>query len=93
MCTFDNVSTTLQSGLRHFSRHYSPDPLGLDELMSFVDWYFLSSIAGRLMSISPFRFGHVDNCIAVREFSGAVDLIIAGDNEATITILLKGRST
>ena len=51
------------------------------------------SIAGELMSIIPFRFDHVEIFFAVREFSGLVDLIIAEDNEATIKILLKCRST
>ena len=45
------------------------------------------------MEIIPFRFDHVENFFAVREFSSPVDLIIAEDNEATIKILLKGRST
>ena len=44
------------------------------------------------MEITPFRFDHVDNFLAVREFCSPVNLIIAEDNEATIKILLKGRS-
>ena len=52
----------------------------------------LFSIAGELMEITPFRFDHVDNFLAVREFCSPVNLIIADDNEATIKILLKGRS-
>ena len=42
------------------------------------------SMAGELMSIIPFRFDHVENFFAIREFSSWVDLIIAEDNEATI---------
>ena len=53
----------------------------------------LYTIAGELMSITPFRFDHVQGFFAIREWSGPVELIIAEDNEATIKILLKGRST
>ena len=45
------------------------------------------------MFIIPFRFDHVENFFAIREFSGPVDLIIAVDHEATIKIMLKGWST
>ena len=45
------------------------------------------------MEIIPFRFDHIDNFLAVRSFCSPVNLIIAEDNEATIKILLKGRST
>ena len=45
------------------------------------------------MSIIPFRFDHVENFFAIREFFGPVDLIIAEDNEATIKILPQGRFT
>ena len=34
------------------------------------------------MYITPFRFNHVENFCAIREFSGLVDLILAEDNEA-----------
>ena len=50
-------------------------------------------IAGELIEITPFRFDHVDNFLAVIEFCSPSNLIIAEDNEATIKILLKGRST
>ena len=53
----------------------------------------LFSIAGELMETIPFRFDHVENFFAVREFSSPVDLIIAENSDATITILFKGRST
>ena len=45
------------------------------------------------MEITPFRFDHVDNVLAVREFCSPVNFIIAEDNEATIKTRLKGRST
>ena len=45
------------------------------------------------MEIVPFRFDHIDNFLSVREFCSPVILIIAEDNEATIQILLKMRSS
>ena len=57
------------------------------------DGHNFYTIAGELMSITPFRFDHVENFFAIREWSGLVELIIAEDTEATIQILLKGRST
>ena len=55
------------------------------------DGHNLYSIAGELMSITPFRFDHVENFFAIREWSGPVDLIIAEDNEATIKNSFRGK--
>ena len=49
----------------------------------------LYSIAGELMSSTPFGFDHVENFFAIREWSGPVDFIIAEDNETTIKIRFK----
>ena len=53
----------------------------------------LFSITGELIEKTSFRFDHVENFFAVREFCRPAEFIVAEDNEATIKILFRGRST